>query len=420
MGRDASAAVTLPVQCESATLGFMKGIRAASALLGLLVIAAATTMSCGSDDSSAPASAGGSAGADASAGGGGQAGGTSSGGAAGQAGLGAGGSTGGAAGQSGGGANAGGAGGSAGAGEAGVTPPSTGTIDVPGCKGVDGIDQKCSFRYLFDPATCSAGAPCDKLVVFWGGGEMDCSKYDPILEAWSDAGFFATCVILFEDSDGAGMEPYFKESTRVDLSLKAVVEFGKTVWNGKDLMLAGISHGATAPVIAMARTAIDDAAEWKGSRKTAACFFDGAYDVAATDELLGTGDNGGVCTMPLPHARIVGRYYSSAPLLHSCSNNKCACDPDHSPDMDQDTITGVAPSSFAVRQWKLIECGSAMDPCTQDMLPKAPIDALCNSIDSSPDHTCVLDPMPNASHGTCAGPAGAAKCISWFDTLPPG
>lgn len=369
------------------------------ALLALLVIAGSTSASCGSDESSAPASTGGSAGADASAGSGGQAGGSEAG------------------------ASAGGAAGSADGGaqqEAGVTPPAAGTIDVLACKGVDGIDQKCSFRYQFDPQVCSTSNPCDKLVVFWGGGEMDCSKYDPILKAWSDAGYFATCVILFEDSDAAGLEPYFKEATRVDLSLRSVVDFGKAVWNGKDLMLAGISHGATAPVIAMARTAIDDAAQWKGTRKTAACFFDGAYDVAATDELLGTGNDGGVCNAPVPHARVVGRYYSSAPIVHSCANNKCACDPDHSPDMDQDSITGVAPSNFAVKQWKLIECGSAMDPCTQDILPKAPIDALCNLIDGSPDHSCVLDPMPNASHGTCAGPTGAAKCISWFDTLPPG
>ncbi len=302
--------------------------------------------------------------------------------------------------------------------ESGVTPPATGTVDIASCKGVDGIDQSCSFRYLFDPSKCSAASPCDKLVVFWGGGEMDCSKYDPILQAWSGAGYFATCVVLFEDSDGAGLEPYYKEAPRVDLSLRAVVGFGKAVWSGKDLLLAGISHGASAPVIAMARTAIDEAAEWKGSRKTGGCFYDGTYDVAATDAFLGTGNNGGVCVAPVPHARIVGRYYSTGPLVHSCVNNKCACDSDHSPDMDQDSISDVTPASFSVRRWKLIECGSSMDPCTQDILPGAPIEALCGNIDASPDHSCEFDSMPNAGHGTCAA-TGASRCIQWFDALPP-
>jgi hypothetical protein len=257
-------------------------------------------------------------------------------------------------------------------------------------------------------------------VVLWGGGEQDCSNYDSILQAWSTAGYFATCVLLFETADAAGQEAYVKEAQRVDLSLKAVVGFGKAVWTGKDLLVSGISHGATAPVIAMARTAIDDAAEWKGTRKTGACFYDGTYDVKTTDAFLGTGNNGGQCMAPVPHSRIIGRYYATPPATHSCSNNKCACDPNHAPEIEQDSITTVMPTVFAIRQWKLIECGSAMDACTQDILPKGPIEALCSTIDAGPGHTCVLDPMPNATHLTCAGPAGASKCITWFDALPPG
>jgi hypothetical protein len=81
----------------------------------------------------------------------------------------------------------------------------------------------------------------------------------------------------------------------------------------------------------MARTSINDGAEWKGTRKTGACFYDGAYDVRATDGLLGF-----------------------------------------------------------------------------------------NAVDASPEHSCVLDPMPNSRHLLCAGPAGAGKCITWYDALPPG
>lgn len=114
----------------------------------------------------------------------------------------------------------------------------------------------------------------------------------------------------------------------------------------------------------------------------------------------------------------MGRYDSTAPLLHSCTNNKCACDPDHAPEIDQDSITGVPPGAVAVKPWKLIECGSALDPCTKDILPKAPIDALCNAIDASPDPTCVLDPMPYASHIIRSGPIRASRCIKGFDAPP--
>ncbi|MBI5524839.1 MAG: hypothetical protein HY897_00745 [Deltaproteobacteria bacterium] len=251
-----------------------------------------------------------------------------------------------------------------------VTPPSSGVVEIDACSGVDDIPQKCSWRYLFDESKCSAASRCDKLVLFWAGGEQACGSYDKIMRAFADAGYFATCVQLFEDSDGAGMEPYNKESQRVDLTVKRVVSSPITaaVWSGKDL-------------------------------------------------LLGEGNNGGPCILPVPHARVVGRYYPTLPAQHSCTNEKCACDLDHhSPEMDEDSITGMPASSFAVRKWKLIECGSALAPCSGDIMPKGPIEKLCATINASPDHNCLLEAMPNDSHSTCAA-AGIDKCVGWFDAL---
>jgi hypothetical protein len=302
-------------------------------------------------------------------------------------------------------ASASGAGGSgvggSGTGGNGGAPASAGTVDVAACNGIDGIAQQCSWRYSFDPAQCSPASPCDKLVAYYAGGGQDCSSYDGIMQAFASAGYVATCILL-------------------DQTLKSIADspITQAVWSGRDLLIAGVSHGATAPVIAMARTTLDDGAHWHGSRKTAGCFYDGIYDIGAIDQLLGTGDAGGQCLAPVPHARILGRYYPTAPLVHACSNDKCFCDPDHNPKMDEDTISAVAASAFSLARFKLIECGSATPPCTGDIVPKAPIDTLCAAIDAGAAHSCELDPMPNETHLSCAG-VGTGKCIGWFDALPP-
>jgi hypothetical protein len=230
----------------------------------------------------------------------------------------------------------------------------------------------------------------------------------------------AACLTVFETPLGSGAVPYAEEAERVDAVLAdfATSEIALAVWTGEDLLLSGISHGATAPVIAMARTDLDEGAHWRGTRTTGACFFDGIYDIAAFDELMGTGAlGGGTCDAPVSHDRVVGRYYAGeAPEDHSCTNDRCACDPDHAPAMDADTITDVAPEELAPTRWKLIECGSALGACLGDIVPGEPIAALCAGIDAGPDHTCELDAMPDDSHIACA-PAGIDRCIDWFAGL---
>jgi hypothetical protein len=123
----------------------------------------------------------------------------------------------------------------------------------------------------------------------------------------------------------------------------------KAAWDGSSLLVTGVSHGATIPVTTVARTAFDDAAAWHGSAHTGVCLFDGIYYLAVLDEFLGTGNAGAPCRVPLSHGRMIGRYYTSEPMVHSCSNNKCACDPDHAPTMDNDTIDSVAAAEFSIK-----------------------------------------------------------------------
>ena len=237
------------------------------------------------------------------------------------------------------------------------------------------------------------------------------------MQAYAAAGYVASCLQIFDTSEATGKLPYNKEADRVDTVLKAYLALVKPAWTGEHLLVSGISHGATAPVTAMARTKLDDA--WKGSKTTGACFYDGIYDLRAIDDLLGTGtDAGGPCLFPVSHARIVGRYYPKDPLVHACGNKKCACDPAHAPEMDTDSITAVAPTEFAIKKWKLIECGSATPACSSDIVPAAPIKALCANLRTAAaaGYECADDSLPNSSHIVCHH-TGVDRCLTWFDGI---
>jgi hypothetical protein len=275
--------------------------------------------------------------------------------------------------------------------------------------------ETCGYQITLNPVAC-ANQGCKKLAVFFAGGGQVCNQ--SIQDTYAAAGYVAVCALLFQTSDGTSLYPFAAEATRADAIMKAVADdpVVKAAWSGASMLITGVSHGATAPVTAMARTAFDAGPAWRGATHTGACFFDGIYNIAAIDELLGTGNAGGPCLSPVSHARMLGRYYSADPQVHSCVNNKCACDPDHAPEIDNDTIDAVAATEFAIKDWKLIECGSATAACASDIVPGPPISALCSNIDRSAQHTCAFESMPNDSHLTCAV-SGINRCISWFDAL---
>jgi hypothetical protein len=300
----------------------------------------------------------------------------------------------------------------------GLTAAATQLVEECRTAGPGSANQRCRYDYRLDAARC-AGKACRKLAIFFAGGEQRCDLYGGILDPLRDDGYVAVCAQIFEDATLTGDFPYHQEAARVDAVIRAIVaDPGVTAaWSGEHLLLSGVSHGATAPVLAMARTKLDETPAWKGTRYTAACFFDGIYDVGALDDFVGTGDGGQPCPMlgsVLSHSRAVGRYYAQPPIQHRCDNAKCFCAPGHSADMDADTVTTLPASVFAVADWKLIECGSALDACTKDVIPAAPIQTLCQNIDTDPSHTCVYESMPNDSHSQCAG-VGIARCRDWFD-----
>ncbi len=293
--------------------------------------------------------------------------------------------------------------------DAGARPAASATVVLDACDGLDGIAEHCTL--VFDGSACAA-APCERLVVVFSGGEQGCTEsgYTDVLAAYAATGYAAVCINYFETSVGSAVVPYAMEADRFDLTMREATAgaWARAYWTGQDLLVEGISHGSTAPPILMARTALDYAAHWHGTRTTGACFFDGSYDQAATAEHLRTsGLGGGECRFPVAYSRWIERY---------CGAGATSCDLTMEPAALNDSITTADPSAYAIRDFQLIECGSAMDACREDILPAPPIEATCATIDASPDHTCTFVSIPDQDHIRCH-PMSFGRCRSWFEAL---
>lgn len=289
-------------------------------------------------------------------------------------------------------------------------PPPSGQIVIEACAGLTGVDETCT---LVTNASACTGAPCSRLVVVFSGGEMGCASgagYSGVLAGYAANGYAALCVNYFETEEGSGAMPYVDEAARIDLALREATTgpWAQAYWTGEDLLLEGISHGATAPLILMARTELDLQTHWRGTRKTAGCFFDGIYDPVATADLLATGGIGGApCGL---YPRFLERY---------CGEGATAatCDLPAQPKVQVDTITGVLPVRFALPHYRMFECGSGLRACIGDLVAGEPIEELCSRLDASPLRSCTFSALPFDSHLTCHADH-FDTCRTWFEALP--
>ncbi|NOZ86582.1 MAG: hypothetical protein GXP49_09980 [Deltaproteobacteria bacterium] len=301
----------------------------------------------------------------------------------------------------------------------------SGSFLVEDCR--DSIDEPCFWRYRVDRTICPVSHPCSKLLILFSGGDMGCDDpptkaYKRIFDTYTSHGFVAVCAGIFMSKEAAGMLPYNREAMRVDILMRSITgssELGR-VWSGEHLLISGASHGASAPVIAMARTDADSGRGWHGTVTTAVCMYDGMYDAFALDKfLLNSITANGDCK-PFRERAICDRYLSGKPdyetcLTHSGPAPKVA-------DMYRDTVVAVPPEEFAVTKWKLIECGSSFQKkcglLGWDMFPRQPIEELCAHLDGSNTHDCVFDSMPDTSHLLCPSTEGGIyKCLNWFDSI---
>lgn len=286
-------------------------------------------------------------------------------------------------------------------------PPPLGQIDIDACIGETGVDEKC---VLVTNASACVNEKCSKLVVVFSGGDMGCidrEGYQTVLAGYASHGYAAVCINYFETETGSAQKPYVDEASRIDLALRHATAgaWAQAYWTGENLLLEGISHGATAPVTLMARTALELQSHWQGTNLSAGCFFDGIYDPIATSELLLTGGLG----CGLLYNRLLKRYCGPAATASNCdlaSEEK----------VQEDTITNVLPLRFGLEHFKMFECGSALSPCFADLTPAEPIEVLCTRLDASPSRSCDYVSLPTDSHLTCHA-THYDSCRTWFEDL---
>lgn len=305
-------------------------------------------------------------------------------------------------------------------------PDSEGAFSVQDCVGMNGVSEACYWRYMYDSNVCDPTSPCDKLVVIFAGGEENCDEsmgdssaaYSQAMARYVDDGYVAICAGTFLSS-GQNGQPYFEESDRLNAVTASIrgSSIINSIWSGKYLLWAGVSHGATVPPIAMMRKR-DTQPTWQGSTKTGACFHDGTYNVLQTDAFLKLSQNLTSC-IGVRKSAICDRYSTAGPIL-------CTSPPSSDPDVITDTITNGNVSNLAIKNWKLVECGSGLPApacgttsnLNGDWLPASTIQSLCNRIDQDSTHTCEFGSLPSDGHLTCVGTeAGVDECSTWFDNL---
>lgn len=220
-------------------------------------------------------------------------------------------------------------------------------VSISGCDGLPPGSEDCHLRMMWNAAECCPGQPCDRLVVYWAGGNQLCDDvdsdnvgaYDLLLGQFVERGFVAACAQPYTTDDEGGAYPYHVEWDRMHHLMQRLRIEASDIWDGSHLLISGASHGGTAPMVMIAthRALRDYASVWTGSTHTAVIMFDGISNPRSLDEWAGRQAVGSNCGFF--HRRWVGRYGDGAPLVHSCSNDACYCsNPNHAGDWVLDSI----------------------------------------------------------------------------------
>ncbi|MFP6687119.1 MAG: hypothetical protein VB934_20520, partial [Polyangiaceae bacterium] len=244
------------------------------------------------------------------------------------------------------------------------------------------------------------------------------------------AGFVAVCAQPFESFEAAGLYPYADEHERKHLIMQRIRSDVASLWDGTHLLISGLSHGATAPVLAIGRRQafVKDAAVWMGSTHTAVVMFDGVSNPAALEKWAANGV-GAVCEGH--HKRFVGRYGDGSPAAHNCSNNACYCSsPPSEASWDDDTfgtIAGGSANSYGCADfapttgnvlWRFVACdGGPSGSCGTDTVPKEQQQAAFKALDGCANTTASFESFPNCNHGQCGkwSTCGGASALAWLE-----
>jgi hypothetical protein len=317
--------------------------------------------------------------------------------------------------------------------DAGVEASGVKDIQLASCDGLGPGTEDCHVRLFWNLNRC-AGTACRRLVVYWSGGEQACKdgNYDSLMQRYVEAGFVAACAQPFTTSDEAGKYPYYVELDRMNQILQKVRTQVKGMWTGADLLHAGVSHGGTAPLLAIARGRVfrDQREVWAGSSHTAVVLFDGISNTARLDQWAGqTG-----CSDL--HTRWVARYGDGAPVAHICANGKCYCSsgspPPHAADWQKDTAvigSSFPPSPYACEDfnsgaedilYRFVSCeGGVAQPCgvLGDVIPTEQQSLPYNALSGCTGIVASHQVLSACGHSLCGGweSCGGEDAVAWLE-----
>ncbi|MCA9665707.1 MAG: hypothetical protein KC503_08975 [Myxococcales bacterium] len=302
------------------------------------------------------------------------------------------------------------------------------------CGGVAPGSEDCHFRVLIDAATCSAQAPCDKLVIYWSGGEGFCylGTYDGLLARYAQAGYVAVCAQPFTTSGETGKYPYYRELDRMSELLRRVRALPEVAaaWSGDKLLISGVSHGGTAPLLGIASGQALKAqpALWLGRTRTALVFYDGLSNLGSYEAW--TAQSQSCAAM---HRRTVARYGDGTPLSHGCSNGKCYCaSPPHQAEWNKDNVqlgssgspyscadvTAAASAAQPSLLYRFVACsGGSAQPCgiLGDVIPDAQQQGAFDAIKTCAGVTATYERYPLCPHTLCGSKGcGFDDTIAWL------
>jgi hypothetical protein len=294
-------------------------------------------------------------------------------------------------------------------------------VSIAECGLVAPSTQVCTWSLMYDQALCGTSA-CDSLVIYFSGGEMDCETfpditvgYGKIMASYAKSKYITARACTFD----TGQEGFHTQTAqRVDLIIKNITATLKkmNLWNGKNLLLSGISTGATNTPVAMARTHYDDNPYWKGSQKTGICMVDGNFNPAEALDAFTSFSQPSACK--IPH----DAYCTRAGLPSGCTSSDLT-----GTGAEDDKIVDVAAEEYSVRDWKIVECGSNLPLCGfgtayygfgVDWNKKTSMEQVCTKINDGVNHSCVFGSLPNQGHSDCSwSDQGISACKTWFDGL---
>ncbi len=319
------------------------------------------------------------------------------------------------------------------------------------CDNVDSESYDCEFYYRYDDATCSTSSECDNLVIFFAGGGMKCEDIDSTssnnmanhLDQYvtSSTGYIVTaaCVVTrFVDADEM---PFNDEAARVDKLVDEITTWAAANgWNGENLLLSGVSHGAAALYMTMAHETLDGGSHWSGDTQTGVCVYDPPVDAVVRDDAYhkdpdGVDDCNGSGVNGTRNRNICTRYgVATAGSVVSCGNASADLDCDELPtplpascsEVGDDTMDGVVASDFAINHHKFVSCGENLEACASGSPvngpTEGPMDDICTTIDNASGKTCSVNSYGYHAHSQCLDVTlqwgqPIDDCKNWFETL---